>query len=208
MNTKKLAIYIITPVLGVAAVTAVTIPNVVSPISQTGASTYNRTIVLDSSTNAIFDGMTGNQSAGTNTPTGDTMTFSVKYVTPAGVATELPSGGHTAANNYTMRASFNNYWCYLTHDKPFSDLSSVATTYTPEMGDRIEYFALYASSEPFTSFPNETDKIDRVNAHGVNWEFSVGEGKHYFALAYRGYYNNGSANYYIDISQIAIKYIC
>ena len=207
MNSKKLALYIVAPTLAIATLTAVTLSNVESPISETGASAQERNIVLNVSNNDLFSGITGNASGISNTPTGDTMTFSTKYVTPSQEDYDGALGDHTAASDYTIHASATSYWCYITHDKPFNDLRSVATSYSPEDGSRIETFALYASDEPFTSFPDDGDKVNRVSYHSSGYDFPVGEGKHYFALAYKGY-SNKSTDYYIDISQITIKYNC
>lgn len=211
MNTKKLAIYIITPVLGIAAVTAVTLPNVISPISPTGAAQMERTLVLDSSTNEMFQRKKGPSSAPSNTPTGDSINFTAHYVTPTGDAYEGSITGYEADNKYSIHGRGDSYWCFITHDKPFNEIRSVAVNYSAEFTDRIDSFALYASSVPFTSYPTEGQKVQRVNYHSANYDIKVnGSDDHYFALAYDGY-NSGSYaddDYYIALMSITIKYYC
>lgn len=214
MDQKKLAICIATPVLAIAAVTAIALPNVVAPISPTNADPMERTLVLDCSTNGLFNSRTGQASASTNTASGNAIQFSANYVnpSPAGGTYTGEITGHVAENKYTIHAYYGYYWCYFTHDKAFNDLVSISVIYSAEKSDCESSCYMYTSTSAISSYPasvglsfsGHSDTVDGKRVATFNYTKT---NEQFFAIGYAGQAGK-DFDYYIDIESITIRYLC
>ena len=125
--TKKILLYAVVPSVTMVSLGALVLPKtaLVSPIA--GGAAIERTLTIDVSNNAMFNGTTGPQSAASNTVSGNPITFTANYVTPSGASITPDLAGEEAPENkYTMHAKNTAYWCFFTHDLPFGEITSVA----------------------------------------------------------------------------------
>ncbi len=175
--------------------------------AQGNNGTGSYSMMLDNTTNTLFQGVSG---AGTASSISGGKQSTVGF---ASYVYNGEPGKSKSATGYTMWGAHSGIHMILTNTSPIYNITSMAITFSPEAVDRMGNFRIYTSS---TAFSSETDpfsdegftQVLSGNSGETYTDPFAGNEDHYFAILFGGNSSHTSNAYYITLSKIVIGYDC